>query len=422
MKNFILNSKNIERSSFFWNMTGSMLMAFQSIIFLIILTHTLGITEAGIFTIANATANLFLNIGIYGMRNFQASDVTNQFDFGNYLSSRMITFVAMLITSIIYLIFVSINNHYSFHKIMIILWMCFYKSLDSLEDVFHAEYQKRERLDIAGKCMTLRMIFNILLYSIILFITRNQLIALISTTIFSSILLYILIKWTKQLIPQNSYKTKEQKQILQLLKICFPLFLGLFLSFYIGNAPKYSIDKLLNDELQACYGFISMPVFIINLLSLFIFSPIIFHMSCLWTQKQVTAFIKKALLQIGGVSFFTAICILAAYLIGIPVLSFMYNISLSNYKNELLILLLGGGFLALSALLRSIITIMRLQKHLTLGYIVVSLIAFMSSDFTVNRYGITGASILYTLLMAALSLYFLILFIIGIVNVSRKTA
>ena len=41
LKHFLLNSKNINKSSFIWNMAGSMLMAFQSVIMLMIITRTL---------------------------------------------------------------------------------------------------------------------------------------------------------------------------------------------------------------------------------------------------------------------------------------------------------------------------------------------------------------------------------------------
>lgn len=71
LKHFLLNSKNINKSSFIWNMAGSMLMAFQSVIMLMIITRTLNLYEAGVFTLAYASANLFLNIGKYGMRNFK---------------------------------------------------------------------------------------------------------------------------------------------------------------------------------------------------------------------------------------------------------------------------------------------------------------------------------------------------------------
>lgn len=91
LKHFLLNSKNINKSSFIWNMAGSMLMAFQSVIMLMIITRTLNLYEAGVFTLAYASANLFLNIGKYGMRNFQVSDVKRQFNFKEYNTSRIIT-------------------------------------------------------------------------------------------------------------------------------------------------------------------------------------------------------------------------------------------------------------------------------------------------------------------------------------------
>ena len=66
----------------------------------------------------------------------------------------------------------------------------------------------------------------------------------------------------------------DWKNVKKILIQCFPLFVGLFLQFYIGNAPKYAIDAILSDNYQAIYGFIAMPVFIISLLNSMIFNPI----------------------------------------------------------------------------------------------------------------------------------------------------
>ena len=70
--------------------------------FLMILTRTVGLNASGIFTIAYANANLFLNIGKYGMRNYQVSDVRDEFCFREYLGSRWITTIMMIVVSIIY--------------------------------------------------------------------------------------------------------------------------------------------------------------------------------------------------------------------------------------------------------------------------------------------------------------------------------
>ena len=283
MKSFILNSSNVRRDSSIWNMIGSLVMSFQSVIFLMILTRTVSITESGIFTIAYANANLFLNIGKYGMRNFQVSDVNNDFSFREYLSSRHITTVIMVFLLILYTIYSAKSYNYSIEKSQIIIWMCLFKVSDSIEDVYYGDYQKKERLDIASKAMALRAIITIIIFGIIVVMTKNLLFTLIVSTTITSVLMIIFLKWT---FPQFDDSIRVRKgYTLRLLKNCFPVFISAFLSFYIGNAPKYAIDSQLTDELQACYGFIAMPVFVVGLLNGFVFVPVMYRLSFMWNEN-----------------------------------------------------------------------------------------------------------------------------------------
>ena len=71
-------------NAYIWNMAGGMLYAFQSVILLMVITRTVDLYSAGIFTIAYASANLFLTIGKYGMRNYQVTDVVPKFDSVSY--------------------------------------------------------------------------------------------------------------------------------------------------------------------------------------------------------------------------------------------------------------------------------------------------------------------------------------------------
>ena len=417
MKSFILNSSNVRRDSSIWNMIGSLVMSFQSVIFLMILTRTVSITESGIFTIAYANANLFLNIGKYGMRNFQVSDVNNDFSFREYLSSRHITTVIMVFLLILYTIYSAKSYNYSIEKSQIIIWMCLFKVSDSIEDVYYGDYQKKERLDIASKAMALRAIITIIIFGIIVVMTKNLLFTLIVSTTITSVLMIIFLKWT---FPQFDDSIRVRKgYTLRLLKNCFPVFISAFLSFYIGNAPKYAIDSQLTDELQACYGFIAMPVFVVGLLNGFVFVPVMYRLSCMWNENKILAFLKNVFVQIVVVFLITIVCIVGAYICGIPVLSVLYNTDLSPYKIELLILLLGGGFLGLSGVLGAVIIIMRYQKALAFGYGGVSAVAFVVSNGIVKSYGIMGASALYTILMMLLCVFFLIIIIYGVVKTRR---
>jgi O-antigen/teichoic acid export membrane protein len=413
IKEFLLDNRKSERDSYIWNMFGSMLMAFQSVIMLMILTRTVGLAEAGIFTIANANANLFVTIGKYGMRYFQVSDVKNQFLFVDYRMARIITSIIMLIVSGVFVIYSMTRNGYTLRKSLIIFLMCLFKVVDVIEDVYHGLYQKENRLDIAAKAMSLRLIVTIIVFGASVIISKNLLLSLIVSTILTGILFIILTGLTYGEFHVAKEKLQKENVVL-LLKICFPLFAGTFLSFYIGNVPKYAIDSVLNDELQACYGFISMPVFVIGLLNGFIFNPMLYNMSILWNEGKRKRFVIKTLLQIGIILVITAICLIGAYLIGIPILSALYNTDLSSYRSELLILLLGGGFLGISGLLNTVITIIRFQDSLMWGYTVVAALALLFSRQIVEKYEMIGASILYTVLMGILCVVFLIFFLIGI--------
>lgn len=416
MRKFLVTSRDIGRDSFVWNMAGSMLMAFQSVIMLMILTRVLGLREAGIFTIAYANANLFLTIGKYGMRNFQVSDVREQFSFYEYRTSRYITTLLMIFVSVAYIVYVGSKNGYTLEKSLIILWMCLFKVVDVLEDIYHGFYQQKGRLDIVGKAMTIRLLVTVVIFGIGLIIIKNLLWVLSISTVVTAVLFVVLTYWSYEEFRNSGREGKSFDNIVELLKICFPLFLGSFLAFYIGNAPKYAIDSILNDELQACYGFIAMPVFVIGLLNNFIFSPMIYKMSVMWNEGKVKKFVKLFLRQIVVVAAITVICIAGAYLLGIPVLSILYSTELGPYKRELLVLLLGGGFLALSGLLTTIITIIRFQRVLVMGYIIVAIMAYIYSPILVEKYSMMGAAVLYMALMIILCAIFIVILGYGLMK------
>ena len=115
----------------------------------------------------------------------------------------------------------------------------------------------------------------------------------------------------------------------------------------------------------------------------------------------------------------TLLVIAGGYLLGTPILSLLYGVDLSGYKIELLILLLGGGLLALVNFFTMVITVTRYQKHLIWGYLIISLGFFLGGKKIAAAYGIMGISSFYTISMIVLAFIFLI-YIFVIARLSRK--
>lgn len=412
IKSYILgDAQSANKNAYVWNMIAGLLNASQSVIILMAITRTISLYYAGVFTIAFATASLLINVGNYGMKNYQVTDYSEKFSFNDYVGTRVVTSILMVLVSLGFVAYGIIVNGHSIYKATIIFLVCLLKLIDAVEEVFHAMYQKSGRLDVGAKITSIRFIVVIFCYCIVLFIFKNLMLAAIVALIASAL---IFIFFTRMILPEF-IKTKVKpsfNKVKIILLECIGPFSAAFLSFYIGNAPKYAIDNAMSQEMQAYYGFIAMPVFVIGLLNNFLYQPILISLTNDWALKKYNVFMKRVIKQILIIASLTMLVIAGAYLLGIPVLSILYNTDLKPFKSQLLILLIGGGCLAIAGFMNVIITIIRHQKKLIFGYGGVSILAYIACPIMVKHYGITGAAWIYTILMGLLAITFLLVFII----------
>ena len=407
---FSNTSKNIIQESYIWNTVAGMLNTFQSVIILMVLTRTNGAFDAGVFALGYSTGCLFMAIGNYSMRNFQATDIKGVYTFSDYLTSRIITLIFMILVSVGYCVKGFIFGGFSFEKSLIVFLICALKAVEAAEDIYYGMYQNHNRLDIASKALTIRYVVSIGVMLLALVITKDLLVACSVTLLISIIAAFLLIYITIGFFEFEAFSLRW-KQARILLINTFGVFISGFLSLYIVNAPKYAIDRYLAQEQQAYYGFLAMPVFVVSLLNTFLYQPILTSLAIEWGEGRKKEFIRKIRRQIGVILFLTVGSLIGAYFLGIPVLSLFYGTDLSPYKMELLILMSGGGALAITGFLTIIITIMRRQQDLIIGYCLISVIAFMVVPIIVKYFGITGAAWGYTLLTTGLALNFIVIVI-----------
>jgi len=389
------------------NAFAGIINACKSIILLVVVSRTNALHDAGILTISFALANLFVTIGNFGMRNYQVSDVKQTYSFPTYFSSRILTSLLMLFCVLGYLCFCIFVNGYTLEKAAVVLCIGVIFISESVENIFSGFYQQRGRLDVGSRLFFYRWLLIIILFSCILIFSKNLLLASFFAALMSMVCVLVFTKSTIRVFYQGHWYFDFSK-ILQLLKMCFPLFLSAFLSMYLAGAPKYAIDTYLTEEVQACYGFVSMPVFVTGLLASFIYQPQLVALSQDWAAGQKQKFVHRVrghFLIILGISI---CCFVGAYVLGVPVLSTIYNIDLMPYKPVLLIIMIGSGFLALNNYLSILLIIMRKQKVLLAGNGIVAALALLFMGAAVQAHAALGASIYYLLLMVVLFILFFI--------------
>lgn len=410
---FLGNEKASARSGAVWNTIGGTLNAGQSAIILIFISHKLGIVTAGIITIAYAVANLFLAMGKYGMRNFQVTDTNDNFLFGDYFHTRIITASTAFLISVIYMIFCFNFADYSVSKTFLILEVIVYKMIDAFEDVYFARYQQKGRLDIGAKLMAFRLCVSTVLICILVLYGINIYIVFLAAIAVSLVIDIFFISRTRTVI-EISTGAFNRENVFMLLKTAFPLCVGMTLSIYVGNAPKYMIDWYMDEETQAIFGYIMLPVFVITLLSQLLYQPVTKSLGDLWNGGKYNLFIKKVFRQYLIIAVLTILALVLGYFIGLPILSFLYNTDLTVYGKEFLVLLFGGGCYALAYYLNVPITTMRKQKIIAVGYAAAAVAALVLGKFFVSNGGMFGASVLYLVINLILVFVYTIAFLINI--------
>jgi O-antigen/teichoic acid export membrane protein len=237
---FLNDSRDIGKDSLVWNMIGSILLGFQSVVFLMVLNRTVGLALAGIFSIAYANANMFLTIGNYGMRYYQVSDVKDRFSFPVYRFSRVVTWTLMIVVSAVYVYAAAARLGYTSYKCAVILGTICFKSVDCIEDVYHGRYQQRGRLDVAAKAQSIRLILTLLVFVLCICLTGNLLLTVLVSMLFTALLCLLLIRWTignaaeekKTGDRPNAFIIKETRS---LLLVCFLCSAVLFCPFTWGT-------------------------------------------------------------------------------------------------------------------------------------------------------------------------------------------
>ena len=282
----------------------------------------------------------------------------------------------------------------------IILLFILYKGIESFTDVFYGVIQKNDELYKVGVSLFLKGIIGVINFLIFDFLTHNIIIS-ISSLILTNLAVTIFYDY-KNFIPiyqKNNYNSINNRK---LFKLGIFVFGFTFLTQYMLNAPKYAIDDLLSDEMQAIYGIVSMPASFIVLCSQFIIQPLLVKITNLIENKENENLLKLCIKTISAILIIGCISLVLAYFLGIQVLDLIYNVNLEDYLLPLLVIIVGATFFSMSFVISNVLTAMRKTFIQIIFYIICSIVILFLSKYMVLNYGVLGGTISYAITMMAL--------------------
>ncbi|MGI5959034.1 MAG: lipopolysaccharide biosynthesis protein [Massiliimalia sp.] len=399
------DTSHLGKKTYVWTILSGTAYAATTFVLTWLVTIVLGKEGADPFNFAYTTGQLFLTLGFYGMRVFQASDLKQIYSFEDYWASRIISCGLMMAASVGFILI----NGYDWEKALLIFLVCAYRGFDAVSDVFEALYQQNGRMDISGRSSFYKIGASTLGFVAVFLVTKSPLWATFAALVITiGVWLWFDLPVCRHFavlgLPKSTGSLKS------LMIACLPLCLGNFLCNYIYSASKFAIDQQnLAQGYQTIFTTLFMPASVINLFSGFVFKPMVTSLATSWEEKRYKHFnrtlIRLSFLVLG----LTVVAVAGAYFLGIPILSFVYHTDLRDYRLHLLIMIVGGGFSALSTVYYYVGTIMRRQKYVMGIYAVVAAVALLLSNPMVRRWELMGASLAYSLLMLLMTVLFLLL-------------
>lgn len=399
---FLTKTANIERSALVWNAVSACLTSFQSMLLLMLLTRRGTAEHSGYFVMAFTVANLLMNLGKFGMRQYQVTDAGNRFSFREYAASRVFSVGLMAVALALYLLWSVLFNGYTAEKAAVVALITFFRGVEAAEDVVHGRLQQEGRLDIAAKILAIRNAVFIAGFAVLYLLTKNLILACAVNAAATLALCVVLnrpfIRPVKRSAPEPEERKGPARPLRfpsRLLLDCLPLCLTMVTYMYLGNAPKYIVDGLVSDAVQTRFNIVIMPAFVGSLLCSFIFNPALKRIGELW-QGGETGALRKTTRRLALVPVAVdAALLLGGWFLGIPVLGAVYGVDLRDYRLTLMIFLLASGAVAMLNLFVALLTAMRKQKHLLLAYAAASLLLLLAGRPVFHAWGLDAMCLFY---------------------------
>ena len=386
-------------------MLGSGIYSLATVIFVMLAKRLVGEEAGAKFYMAFTTGQMLLTIGYFEIRPFHVTDVKQQYKAKEYFGFRVISSAAMLACAVVVGIVYVVNGKADAAGFMLIITMCILKMFDGIADVFEGEFQRNDRIDISGMSMAFRTMAIMAAFSIIAWVTRNIYAASAAAAVTGLAgTAVVAVVWSRWFEPLSVSFDREKMK--SLFRSTILLFIGSAMCMWLWNGTKYVVEWTLTDRDTLAYGIVFMPTMVINLGSSFVFKPMLTTLARHYEQGEYKAFAKLVAVLVATAVGITVVTLGAGAWLGIPVLSWLYDIELAPYKSVMLVLIAAGGFNAVSILFYYALTVMRLQKEIFAGYTITFVVSVILPIVMVKAMGIAGAGTSYLIVMMLLTALF----------------
>lgn len=370
-----------------WNTLGNLIYLASQWLVTVLVTRLFGYDDAGILSLAMSVSATFQTIAMFGIRNFQVSDINNKYPDSCYTALRGITCLAALAACFVF----NVLNLYDIRRSLSIVIFMLFRLSEGYSDVLHGIAHKNGRLDIAGKGFALKgiLLFCAFLMGYFAGFELNICLLIMAAAVWGVTLLFDMPATKKVKSFQLTYNFKE---CLNLGKNTVPLFVYLFLSSSMSVIPKYFLEKMSDETTLGAYSSIFAPAVVLQAAATYIYAPFVGTFARLYSQKMfkdVRRLAVKIMLVLTAVF---CVCIAFASVWGEWGLKLIFGESILPFVYLLLPVITATFFVSVTSFLYMLQIVIRDFKNLIIGCSAGFICCCISAPLMIRALGTNGTS------------------------------
>lgn len=340
--------------------------------------------EAGVLATAVSVCNVFYIISHFTIRNYQIADINDKFSNSEYFTHRIITCVMSLLILIVYLF----AMQYSLYISLSVICYMLIKTAEAMVDVIHGAFQKEWRLDLACKSFVIRGIANIIVFSVMEYLTKNLIISLFST---ATVSLVLAITFDFRVFRSMFDLTIDfkNKKVYKMFMCCFPIFAYGLLSALLYNSPRIMAQKICGEEMFGYYSSVAAPTIVIHVAINSIFSPCITLLSEQFLKREKKYFKTIITIQV-VIIIISLIAIVGFKLLGELFLKTVFGEEILPYSYLLIPAVAGAALSVAAAFVSTLFTVMGHNTIMVILEGISLIVGLLLSAVLINRFELQG--------------------------------
>lgn len=360
-----------------WNTLGNFFYMGALWLMSIVVVRLSNFENAGLFSVALTTSNIYISLGSYSMRLYYSADINYKFSDSQYFLARIITVILSLFCCGILSFFIGYRGQ---HLAAILLYYCF-RSMEMMSDVLFGVLQRYGKLYLSGYLLIIRSIIDLFIYCGILYFTKNLNFSF-GCMFLCSLIIFLCVEFPLAKKYSSELKISffmNWKAALNILAICFPLFFVGLCYNIVPSVPRLVFERYYTTKELGYYSSIATSTVLISTCVNSLIIPLIPKLSEFFQQKQKKKLLLVSLLM-GALSIGLGIvAIIAVTILGQPVMELIFGKEILSYLYLFPNIIIATTFTSIIICLNAIFVSINWRRQMLIGAIIGAILCFLTA-------------------------------------------